>query len=156
MVSGSHNLSSGHAQSAAPQRLFAAQREDCCVSDSSYLAGQEAWEGFFVSPDPQQAVSLSAHELNFGSCSRLSPGGHKTLTVTNTNNAKVTAFLVVPGWQGLSSQSQMQQVFQVGWSCALSWNEAALPSCFCWQGLIKCRQKREVNIRRDEDALLSF
>ena len=44
--------------------------------------------------------------------------------MTNSTNAKVTAFLVVPGWQGLSSQSQMQQVFQVGWSCALSWNEA--------------------------------
>jgi len=94
------------------------------ISGSHYPAGQEAWEGFFMSPDPQQAVSLSAHELNFGSCSRLSPGGHKTLTVTNATNAKVTAFLVVPGWQGLSSQSQMQQVFQVGWSCALSWNAA--------------------------------
>ncbi|KAL0051980.1 hypothetical protein WJX82_005745 [Trebouxia sp. C0006] len=82
-------------------------------SGVSVLQGQEAWEGFFVSPDPQQAVLLSAHELNFGSCARLSPGGHKTLTVTNSTNAKVTAFLVVPGWQGLSSQSQMQQVFQV-------------------------------------------
>ncbi|KAL0033550.1 hypothetical protein WJX79_003070 [Trebouxia sp. C0005] len=82
-------------------------------SGLSALQGQEAWEGFFVSPDPQHAVSLSAHELNFGSCSRLSPGGHKTLTVTNATNAKVTAFLVVPGWQGLSSQSQLQQVFQV-------------------------------------------
>ncbi|DBA87452.1 TPA: hypothetical protein ACH3X1_004491 [Trebouxia sp. C0004] len=82
-------------------------------SGVSALQGQEAWEGFFVSPDPQQAVSLSAHELNFGSCSRLSPGGHKTLTVTNATNAKVTAFLVVPGWRGQSSQSQLQQVFQV-------------------------------------------
>lgn len=143
----SHNSSSGHAQSAAPRNTFAApEREKWCVSDSSYFAGQEAWEGFFVSSDPQQAVSLSAHELNFGSCSRLSPGGHKTLTVTNTTNAKVTAFLVVPGWQGLSSQSQMQQVFQVGLSCALSWNKAALPPCFCCQGLMRCRQKGEVSI----------
>ena len=76
-------------------------------------AGQEAWQGFFRGLDPQQAVSLSAHELNFGSCSRLSPGGHQVLTVTNVTNAKVTAFLVVPGWKGHSSQSQMHQVFQV-------------------------------------------
>ena len=76
-------------------------------------AGQEAWQGFFRGSDPQQAVSLSAHELNFGSCSRLSPGGHQVLTVTNVTNAKVTAFLVVPGWKGHSSQSQMHQVFQV-------------------------------------------
>ena len=64
--------------------------------------------------DPQEAVALSTHDLNFGSCSRLSPGGHKTLTVTNNTNAKVTAFLVVPGWQGHGSQTHMHQVFQVG------------------------------------------
>lgn len=76
-------------------------------------AGQESWDGFFRGSDPQQAVALSAHELNFGSCSRLSPGGHKTLTVSNATNAKVTAFLVVPAWQGHGSQTHMHQVFQV-------------------------------------------
>ena len=90
---------------------------DACADESSDMpcchAGQESWDGFFRGSDPQQAVALSAFELNFGSCSRLSPGGHKTLTVSNTTNAKVTAFLVVPAWQGHGSQTHMHQVFQV-------------------------------------------
>lgn len=58
-------------------------------------------------------VTVTDHELNFGSCSRLSTGSHKTLTVTNSSNAKVTAFLAVPEWQGYGSQAQTHKVFQV-------------------------------------------
>ena len=62
-------------------------------------------------------VTVSDSELNFGSCSRLSTGSHKVLTVTNTTAAKVTAFLAVPDWQGYGSQAQAHQVFQVGAFC---------------------------------------
>ena len=69
---------------------------------------------FFDTAQAQAAISISAQELDFGSCSRLSPANHHTLTVTNTTAAKVTAFLSVPTWQGYGSQAQPQQVFQVG------------------------------------------
>ena len=58
-------------------------------------------------------VIVSDLEIDFGSCSRLSTGSHKTLTVTNNTTAKVTAFLAVPDWQGYGSQPHAHQVFQV-------------------------------------------
>lgn len=59
-------------------------------------------------------MTVTESELDFGSCSRLSTGTHKTLTVTNSTNAKVTAFLVVPEWRGYGSQALTHKVFQVG------------------------------------------
>ncbi|KAL3152962.1 hypothetical protein ABBQ38_011992 [Trebouxia sp. C0009 RCD-2024] len=58
-------------------------------------------------------VTVTESELDFGSCSRLSTGSHKTLTVTNSTNAKVTTFLVVPEWRGYGSQALTHKVFQV-------------------------------------------
>lgn len=66
-------------------------------------------------------MTVSECEINFGSCSRLSTGSHKTLTVTNSTNGKVTAFLAVPDWQGYGSPAPSHKVFQVC-SCDL-WEE---------------------------------
>ena len=79
---------------------------------SKHVSGQGAWEGFFRG-SPHQMVTATDHKLDFGSCSRLSTGTHKTLTVVNSTNAKVTAFLVVPDWQGYGSQPLTHKVFQV-------------------------------------------
>lgn len=80
---------------------------------SMCVSGQGSWEGFFRESHPHQMVTATDRELNFGSCSRLSSGTHKTLTVTNSTNAKATAFLVVPDWQGYGSQPMTHKVFQV-------------------------------------------
>ena len=72
-----------------------------------------AWESYFSRQAPQSPVGTNTEQLDFGSCSRLSPANHQTLTVTNATASKVTAFLLVPAWQGPGLQSQPQQVFQV-------------------------------------------
>ena len=77
------------------------------------FAGQGAWQSFFSRPSNAQPVSISSSELKFGACSRLSPGSHKTLTVSNNTDAKLTAFLAMPKWKGSGAQAQTHQVFQV-------------------------------------------
>lgn len=72
-----------------------------------------AWESYFSRQASQCPIGTNTEQLDFGSCSRLSPANHQTLTVTNTTASKVTAFLLVPAWQGPGLQSQPQQVFQV-------------------------------------------
>lgn len=97
-----------------PQRPHVFLLSDAHTLCSSCIAGHAAWEGFFGRQDPQCPVSISSTQLNFGSCARLSPANHQTLTVTNTSaSARVTVFLSVPPWQGPGLQSPPQQVFQV-------------------------------------------
>lgn len=51
--------------------------------------------------------------LEFGACSRLSASEYQAVVVTNTTNAKITAFIDVPMWQDPGG-GEPQPVFQVG------------------------------------------
>lgn len=63
------------------------------------LVGPDGWTLVFDGQDPAGAIRVDAEQLDFGSCSRLSASEYRSVTVTNTTAAKLTAFVVVPEWQ---------------------------------------------------------
>ncbi|GLC34162.1 Cilia- and flagella-associated protein 65 [Pleodorina starrii] len=79
------------------------------------LVGPDGWPLVFFGQDPGGAVRVDTDTLDFGSCSRLSAAEYRSVTVTNTTPAKLTAFVVVPDWldPGAGPGEAPRQVFQV-------------------------------------------
>ena len=77
-------------------------------------------------------MTLDVEALDFGTCSRLSPSDYKSVLVTNTTSAKLTAFFAVPSWQDPLG-GEPKPIFQVG-PCIVV---ALILRCVCcWQGVI--------------------
>ncbi|GIL85005.1 hypothetical protein Vretimale_9849 [Volvox reticuliferus] len=79
------------------------------------LVGPDGWPLLFFGQDPGGAVVVDTDLLDFGSCSRLSAAEYRSVTVTNTTPAKMTAFIVVPDWidPGAAPGEPPRPVFQV-------------------------------------------
>lgn len=99
-------------------RLDTASPGGEAAATASLPGGPDAWPLLFEGPDPAASVTVDTELLDYGTCSRLSSGEHKVVTMTNNTDAKLLAFVSVPGWRdaaagqgGASNGSQC--VFQV-------------------------------------------
>ncbi|KXZ53757.1 hypothetical protein GPECTOR_6g674 [Gonium pectorale] len=79
------------------------------------LLGPDSWTLVFGGQDPAHALEVDPEVLDFGTTSRLRGGEYRTVTLTNTTAAKLTAFFVVPEWQdpGAPPGEPPKPVFQV-------------------------------------------
>jgi hypothetical protein len=78
------------------------------------LIGPDSWQLLFEGLHATPGITVTESQVDFGSCSRLSPCEPRSFTVNNTTNSKLLVSLLVPPWQDpLGSQGKAVQVFQV-------------------------------------------
>ncbi|GIL53686.1 hypothetical protein Vafri_9323 [Volvox africanus] len=84
-------------------------------TSTARLVGPDGWPLTFFGQDPGGAVVVDKDLLDFGSCSRLSAAEYRSVTVTNTTPAKLTAFILIPDWidPGAAPGEPPRPVFQV-------------------------------------------
>jgi hypothetical protein len=107
------------------------------------LVGPDSWQLLFEGLHASPGITVTESQVDFGSCSRLSPCEARSFTVSNTTNTKLLVSLLVPPWQDPSGPpGKTAQVFQVSarltiihhdWvdfrASALSWCRSALWDC---------------------------
>jgi hypothetical protein len=78
------------------------------------LVGPNSWQLLFDGLHAAPGITVTESQLDFGSCSRLSPCEPRSFTVNNTTNSKLLVSLLVPPWQDpLGAPGKTVQVFQV-------------------------------------------
>jgi hypothetical protein len=78
------------------------------------LVGPDSWQLLFGGLHGSSGITVTESQVDFGSCSRLSPCEARSFTVSNTTNAKLLVSLLVPPWQDPSGPTgKAVQVFQV-------------------------------------------
>jgi hypothetical protein len=78
------------------------------------LLGPDSWQLLFEGLHTAPGITVTQSQVDFGSCSRLSPCEARSFTVSNTTSAKLLVSLLVPPWQDPSGPpGKTVQVFQV-------------------------------------------